>query len=33
LGRRFARRKVTKLLREEGEGGRLFVEEKRVRKL
>jgi hypothetical protein len=33
LGKRFARRKVKELLREEGEGGRLLVEEKGVRKL
>jgi hypothetical protein len=33
LDRRFARRKVTELLREEGVGGRLLVEKKGVRKL
>jgi hypothetical protein len=32
LGRTFARRKVTELLKEEGEEGRLLVEEKGVRK-
>jgi hypothetical protein len=33
LGKRFARRKVMELLREEGVGGWLLIEKKGVRKL